>query len=143
MWITVPRLVGAIVVIPVFFACASGGARLQDPDVITAPELAQSGAANAYDAIRRLRPEMLRSRGTGALNYFAPRTAVVAVDNTVVGGLEVLRTLDIDHVARIESVSPWQAAKRYGLTFGNGVVLVTQRAGAEDEMAGSLTARAR
>jgi hypothetical protein len=141
MWTTVPRLVGAIVVFPVFFACASGGARLQDPNVITAPELARSGAANAYDAIRRLRPEMLRSRGSGALTYFAVRRPVVAVDNTLVGGLEVLQALDIDRVARIESVSPWQAAKRYGSTFGNGVVLVTQRS--DEEIAGSLSAQTR
>jgi hypothetical protein len=111
--------------------------------VITAPELAQSGAANAYDAIRRLRPEMLRTRGSGALTYFAVRSPVVAVDNTLAGGLEVLRTLDLDHVARIESVGPWQAARRYGSTFGNGVVLVTQRAAPEEEIAGSLTARTR
>jgi len=141
MWTTVPRLVGASFLFPVLFACASCGARLQDPNVITAPELAQSGAANAYDAIRRLRPEMLRSRGSGTLNYFAVRSPLVAVDNTLVGGVEVLRTMDIDHVARIESVSPWLAAQRYGSTFVNGVVLVTQRS--DEENAPSLTARTR
>jgi hypothetical protein len=138
MWTAVPRLVGAIVVFSVSFACASGGARLQDPNVITAPELARSGAANAYDAIRRLRPEMLRSTGSGALTYFAVRRPVVAVDNTIVGGLDVLRTLNINHVARIESVGPWQAAKRYGSTFGDGVVLVTPQS--DEEIAGSLSA---
>src|SRR5262249_44294067 len=126
MWTSVPRLVGAIVVFPVFFACASNGAR--NPSVITAPELAQSGAANAYDAIRRLRPEMLRSRGSGTLSYFAARSPAVAVDDTLLGGVEMLRTLEIDHVARIESLGPRQAEKRYGSTFGDGVVLVTQRA---------------
>jgi len=139
MWTTASRLIGAIVVFPAFFACASGGAR--DPNVITAPELARSGAANAYDAIRRLRPDMLRSRTTGAQIFFAVRNPAVAVDNTLVGGLDVLRTLDVEHVARIESVSPWLAAKRYGSTFGDGIVLVTQRS--DEEIARSLTARTR
>lgn len=140
MWTSVPRLVGAIALFPALFACASG-ARLQESNVITAPELARSRAANAYDAIRRLRPEMLRTRGSGTLTYFAVRTPAVAVDDTLVGGLEVLRTLDIEHVARIESVSPWLAAKRYGSTFGDGIVLVTQRS--DEEIARSLTARTR
>jgi hypothetical protein len=140
MWTTVPRLVGAIALFPALFACASG-ARQQDSNVITAPELAQSGAANAYDAIRHLRPEMLRSRTSGALTYFAVRSPAVAVDDSVVGGLDVLRTLDIAHVARIESVSPWLAAKRYGSTFGDGIVLVTQRS--EEEIARSLSAQTR
>lgn len=140
MWTSVPRLVGAIALFPALFACASG-ARLQESNVITAPELARSRAANAYDAIRRLRPEMLRTRGSGTLTYFAVRTPAVAVDDTLVGGLEVLRTLDIEHVTRIESVSPWLAAKRYGSTFGDGIVLVTQRS--DEEIARSLTARTR
>jgi hypothetical protein len=140
MWTTVTRLVGAIALFPALFACASG-ARLQDSNVITAPELAGSGAVNAYDAIRRLRPEMLRSRGSGAQTYFAVRSPAVAVDNTLVGGLEVLRTLDISHVSKIESVSPWLAAKRYGSTFGDGVLLVTQRS--DEEITRSLTARTR
>jgi hypothetical protein len=127
MWLTGTRLLGAISAFSLLTACASAGA-LRDPNVITAPELTRSRAANAYDAIRRLRPEMLRSRGSGALTYFAVRRPLVAVDNALVGGIEVLRSMDIEHVTRIESVDAWKAAKRYGWTFGDGVLLVTQRA---------------
>jgi hypothetical protein len=126
MWLTA-RLLGALSALSILTACASAGT-LHDPNVITAPELTRSGAAKVYDAIRRLRPEMLRSRGSGALTYFAIRKPLVAVDNTLVGGVEVLRAMDIEQVARIESVGPWAAAKRYGMTFGDGVLLVTQRA---------------
>src|SRR5262245_2893438 len=55
MWPTLPRLVGALSPLPILLACASGGAQA---NVITAPELSRSSAANAYDAIRRVRPEM-------------------------------------------------------------------------------------
>jgi hypothetical protein len=103
--------------------------------VITAPELSRSQAGNAYDAIHQIRPEMLRTRDPGTVVYFKANLPVVAVDNTVVGGVEVLRTLPTGKVARIEYVNPWLAAKRYGTGFGNGVMLVETRADSEPEFA--------
>ena len=60
--------------------------------------------------------------------YFKARLPVVAVDNTLVGGIEVLRTLPTGKVAKIEYVNSWVAAKRYGTGFGNGVMLIETRA---------------
>lgn len=135
MWLTLSRLVGAISPLPILIACASGGATGRDANVITAPELSRSGAANAYDAIRQIRPELLRSRDPGTLVYFKASRPAVAVDNTILGGVEVLRAMPRDTVARIEYVSPWQAAKRYGSTFGNGVMLIETRSISEAELA--------
>lgn len=127
MWLSFPRLVGALSPLPILIACASGGATT-DPSVITAPELSSSRTTNTYDAIRHIRPELLRSRESGAILLFTVRRPVVAVDDTVVGGVEVLRAMPVDEVARIEYVSAWKAANRYGPGFGNdGIVLVTKR----------------
>ncbi len=134
MWLTFPRLVGGLLPLPILIACASGGATAHDANVITAPELRRSRAANTYDAIRRLRPELLRSRGPGSVLYFTPRGPVAAVDNTLVGSVEILRAIPIDEVARIEYLSAWEAAKKYGSGFGNGIVLVTKRIGFEHEL---------
>jgi hypothetical protein len=123
MWLNLPRLVGAISPLPILIACASGGAA----NVITAPELSRSRATNAYDAIRQIRPELLRTRDPGSLAYFKTNRPAVAVDNTLVGGVEVLRAMPLDTVARIEYVSAWEAAKRYGSSLGNGVVLIETR----------------
>jgi hypothetical protein len=98
--------------------------------VITAPELSRSHATNAYDAIHQIRPELLRTRDPGTLVYFKASRPVVAVDNTIVGGVEVLRAMP-----RIEYVSPWEAAKRYGSTFGNGVMLIETRPVSAAELA--------
>jgi hypothetical protein len=133
MWLNLPRLVGALSPLPILVACASAGAH--DANVITAPELSRSKARNAYDAIRQIRPEMLRTRDPGTVVYFKPRLPVVAVDNTLVGGLDVLRTLPIDKVARIEYVSSWMAARRYGAGFGSGVMLIETRVDSEPEVA--------
>ena len=120
------RLVGVLSPFPILIACASAGAH--DANVITAPELSRSKARNAYDAIRQIRPELLRTRDPGTLVYFKANRPAVAVDNTLVGGVEVLRAMPVDEVARIEYVSAWKAANRYGPGLGNdGIVLVTKR----------------
>ncbi len=133
MWPSLPRLLGVLSPLPILLACASTGAR--DPNVITAPELSRSEAPNTYDAIRRIRPEMLRDRDHGTLVYFKERHPVVAVDQTVVGGVEVLRTLPAGRVARIEYINSWEAAKRYGTGFENGVMLIETRADSQPDLA--------
>ncbi len=134
MWPSLSRLVGAVSPLSILIACASGGATARDANVITAPELSRSGATNAYDAIRQIRPELLRTRDPGSLVYFKANRPAVAVDNTLVGGVEVLRAMPLDTVARIEYVSAWQATKRYGSSLGNGVMLIETRSVSEAEL---------
>lgn len=132
MWLSLPRLVGALSPLPILIACAAGA---RDANVITAPELSRSKAQTAYDAIREIRPELLRNRDPGSIVYFKARQPIVAVDNTVVGGVDVLRTLPTGKVARIEYVNSWLAAKRYGTGFGNGLMLIETRADSVPELA--------
>jgi hypothetical protein len=132
MWLSLPRLVG-VSPFPILLACASAGAH--DANVITTPELSRSKTRNAYDAIQQIRPEMLRTRDPGSMVYFKARQPVVAVDYTLVGGVEVLRTLPTDKVARIEYVNSWGAAKRFGTGFGDGVMLIETRADSEPDFA--------
>ena len=133
MWLTLPRLVGALSPFPILIACASAGAH--HANVITDPELSRSKARNSYDAIQQIRPEMLRIRDPGAMVYFKARQPVVAVDYTLVGGVELLRTLPTGKVARIEYVNAWVAAKRFGTGLGDGVMLIETRADSEPEFA--------
>jgi hypothetical protein len=125
--------VGVLFPFPILIACASAGAH--DADVITAPELSRSKARNAYDAIQQIRPEMLRTRDPGAMVYFKARQPVLAVDYSLVGGVEVLRTLSTGKVARIQYVKSSVAAKRYGTGLGDGVMLIETRADSEPEFA--------
>jgi len=125
--------VGVLFPFPILIACAPAGAH--DANVITAPELSRSKARNAYDAIQQIRPEMLRIRDPGAMVYFKARQPVVAVDYTLVGGVELLRTLPTGKVARIEYVNAWVVAKRFGTGFGDGVMLIESGADSEPEFA--------
>ena len=133
MWLSLPRLVGALSPLPILLACASGGVTSGDSNVITAPELSRSRATNAYDAIRQIRPELLRTRESGSLMFFTARRPAVAVDNTVVGDVDALRAIPIDGVMRIEYVSAWKASKSYGSEFGNGVMLIETTAASAPE----------
>jgi hypothetical protein len=133
MWRSLPRLMGVLSPFPIFIACASAGAH--DANVITAPELSRSKARNAYEAIHQIRPEILRTRAPGSMVYFKARQPVVAVDYTLVGGVELLRSLPTGKLARIEYVNSWMAAKRFGTGYGDGVMLIETRADSEPEFA--------
>jgi hypothetical protein len=131
MWLTFPRLVGALSPILILSGCGFGAATAGNQNVLASPALKHSKAASTYDAIRQMRPEMLRSRGSGSLMLFAPRQPAVAIDNVIVGGPEALRAIPVSEVDRIEYVNSWKAAKQYGLKLRDGLVLVTRRTGSD------------
>jgi hypothetical protein len=124
MWRTFPRLAAGLFPLQILLACASAGPGAHEPNVITAPELSRSGAADLYSAIRRLRPEVFRERVPGSVLYFTDRRPIVAVDNELAGGVEVLRAIPSDQVARVEYVSAWQAGRQYGIGSTGGLLLV-------------------
>jgi hypothetical protein len=134
MRLTFSKLAGALLPVPILLACASGVATGQVSNVITAPELAGSQAGSTYQAIRHIRPEFLRARDNGSLMLFNTRRPAVAVDNTLVGGIDVLRTIPVDQVVHLEYISARKAANRYGMTFRDGIVLVQTRGSSGDQL---------
>jgi hypothetical protein len=56
------------------------------------------------------------------------------VDNTLVGGIEVLRTIPVDQVIHLEYLSARKAANRYGMTFRDGILLVQTRGSSGDQL---------
>jgi hypothetical protein len=125
MWNTVIRLAAGLSV-PVLLAGSAQPAAAQDRVVITAPELARSGASTVYDAIRRLRPQLLRSRPSDYLLYFTERRPAVAVNEEVKGGLEVLQDMPVGEVAHVEYFDARGAKQRYGIEAADGLVLVVK-----------------
>ena len=134
MRFTLPQLVGALSPLSLLLACASMGGTAGSPNVITAPELARTGSGSAYDAVRRIRPEMLRTRAPGSLQLWSASHPLVAVDNALTGGVEVLRAIPAADVTRIEYIDSWRASKKYGLQLPDGIVLVSKRTGSAAEL---------
>jgi len=94
-------------------------------NVITEQELVASNVSNAYEAVERLRPNFLRSRGPSSL-----RTDVTSLPNVYVGTQKygdatTLRQIPINTVSQIRFFTASEAAVRFGMDNANGVIEVT------------------
>jgi len=111
-------------------SCASGGGSprsdvRRDPNLITQEDLSGQPAGTAYDAVQRLRPTWLRSRGTLSMGTTGtgslPRVFVADRD---FGALRSLRDIQLDSVSEIEFMSARDATTRYGTGYAGGIIHV-------------------
>ncbi len=93
--------------------------------IVTGNELTKTAASNAYEALYIVRPFFLRTRGRTSLllpNAFGP---AVYVNGTLLGGIEVLKTVLASDVVMIRKVESWDAETKYGPGYPDGVLEVT------------------
>ncbi len=136
-------LVGLIVLVTAVGAgCASAaeanGTQLSS-EVIAAEEIATVEVNNAFEAVQRLRPQFLRTRGTATVQSAGPEgqptgrattsgtELVVYVDNVRLGGVEALRNVSARRVQEIRYVNARDATTRYGTGHAGGVLVVTTK----------------
>lgn len=119
----VPLVLAALAVSAVLAACASGGGSSGGPrrstNLITTDELADYTTFTVHDAIRRLRPRWLVSRGGGS--------PTVVMDGARMGGIEALRSLSVSDVDSLRFLSAADATMRFGTNFPDGAIEVTSR----------------
>jgi hypothetical protein len=123
----VPRLLVPFLALALgLTGCASAGAGGGDSgprrtaNRIILEELEPVQQLDAYDAIRRLRPQWLNSRGGSS-----PQ---VLVDGTrQPGGLESLRSIRSSEIQEMRYMSSSDATTRFGTGFDGGAILVTTR----------------
>jgi outer membrane receptor for ferrienterochelin and colicin len=94
------------------------------PNVLTAEDLRRTDVGNVYDALRRLRPQWLRARGSASL--VAPRGTepIVYVSGIRRGELRTLQNVNIETVSRVEFVDARDATTRFGTGHAGGVIWV-------------------
>ncbi len=100
---------------------ASGGRNL-----IVRAELEATNFTNVYDAVRRLRPRWLRTRGTTSTRGAEPGMRLF-VDNVPSGGIERMESLPIDLVEQVRYLSPSDATTRWGTNMSLGAIEVIMR----------------
>ena len=104
-------------------ACASSGGSAgprRDPNLITAEELAEYSTFTALDAIRRLRPRWLQSRGQ--------TSAQVIQDGARLGDPEnALRSMPVSDIEEMRYLSASDATMRYGTNYPGGAIEITSR----------------
>ena len=110
-------------------ACASGGTPAEgttgvtrSSGPITRAELAPLSQFSAFDAVRRLRPRWLSTRGTGQL-------PTVFIDRSPRGEPRVLAQIPANTVERINFLPARDATTRYGTGYAYGIIEVITRRG--------------
>ena len=121
-------------------ACTSNPAPVGEPaptstatrhtDIITAEELADPSiaAGNALEAVRRLRPSFLMSRGTVSIQNTTAGSVHVSIDGAPLITVDNLARLRPAQIAEIRYLNGTDAAQRYGMgAASGGVILVRSR----------------
>lgn len=109
-------------------ACASnsgGDSPSRQRDLITSAEIAELNVATAFDVVRQLRPEYLRSRGTMSIRESQGEYAVVYMNGMRLGGPEQLHQIRASDVQTIRYISASDATTRWGTGHTGGVIEVT------------------
>lgn len=127
------RLVAiALLLIPLMDACASTGSaapQVSSLSAITSDELAGVSDLMTLDAIRRLRPNWLRSRAAPTPAGFRQGGVEPAlrVDGSFRESLQELETLPVREVLEISFLSATDATTLYGTGYTNGLIQVRTR----------------
>lgn len=113
-------------------ACATGpgpsaGATRSNPDVITEQELARYPSVSVRQAIERLRPRFLRTRGPTSLTNPAADRIVVYHGDTRMGGLEFLDQIMTGDIVEVRYLSAPDATQRYGTGHTAGAIILKPR----------------
>jgi len=112
---------GALAVVaPATYGCASAPAersvrtRAAGAGVLTGDEIRRNHIDNAYDAVRRLRPMFLNTRGpTSVIN--APRNGIVVIVNGLLfGGVEELRSVRSAEITWVRRLTAAEAYIKLG-----------------------------
>lgn len=109
--------------------CSPKSARVppQDRNLITADEIAKSNATNAYEAVERLRPAFLRTRGSQSLQNQEPPTPMVYVDGMRYGTLQTLASVPTIGIVTIQYLNAIEATQRYGFGNEGGAIMIVTK----------------
>lgn len=112
-------------------ACASAGEPPPDGRgdryLLTQQQLATSNADNVFDALEKLRPEWLTSRGPVSITNSEPSMANVFMNGQMLGKPEILRDVRITDIAHVRYWPAGPAAAKFGMGHPRGVIEITSR----------------
>jgi hypothetical protein len=96
-------------------------------DRITAAELAEVDAVDAYTAVQQLRPLWLRARGAASFSEPMGSLPTVYADNMRLGDVGTLQTIPLAEIAEIRYISASDATTRWGTGVVGGVIEVIRK----------------
>jgi hypothetical protein len=98
-----------------------------DRNVLVRSQFADRGYKSAYEVVQALRSTWLSARGTDSFN--TPTEVQVYLDDMRLGGVETLKTIDVQSLASMRFFDGNAATARWGLGHGAGVIYLSTRVG--------------
>ncbi len=125
------RLILLFSVVVLATSCAtasqSGERSGRSQNQLSHADLEDTSELTLYNAIQRLRPRWLRSRG--ASSAMGPAPVVVYMNNVRLGGISDLHDIAVESVEEVSFINASDATTRWGTGVAGGVILVVSRAG--------------
>jgi hypothetical protein len=87
-------------------------------------EIVRSGATDAYQAIRMLRPTFLATRGRTSILRRENAEPAVYVDDRLFGGVASLRDIPANQVVEVRYYGAAQAQMKWGAGHSQGAISV-------------------
>jgi hypothetical protein len=104
-----------------------GGSNRARHNVLTQEQLAATHSENLYDAIAKLEPEWLTSRGATSVTDATPTLASVFMSGTYLGKADYLREMRVIDVSEVRYWDAGQASARFGMGHPRGVIELTRK----------------
>jgi hypothetical protein len=112
-------------------ACSSAttqsGANRGTRNTLTQEQLATTNTTNLYEAIEKLRPDWLTSRGPVSVTNTAPSVPSVYMNGTMLGKADYLREMRVLDVTEVRYWEPGPASARFGMGHPRGVIELSRR----------------
>ena len=121
----------ALVLAVTLGGCASSGAgtrpRSGAGTTLSREQLAGANSDNLYDAITKLRPEWLTSRGPTSVTDATPNSPDVYMNGSMLGKADYLRQVRLLDVTEVKYWDAGAASARFGMGHPRGVIEITRR----------------
>lgn len=115
----------------VLLACSAPRVKpgvVSDSSLITQEEIDASRAANAFEAIQKLRANFLSYRGETSLSKSRSTPyPTVYLDDQEYGPISTLRNIPASQISSIRLLRAWEATTKYGTGNMGGVIAITTR----------------
>ena len=126
-----PRRLLVSIALTALAACAQtpaqGRAERGANNVLTVAQLSATNAENLYEAINRLRPSWLTSRGPTSVTNTTPTEVSVFMAGTLLGHTEVLQQIRVLDVTEVKYWDAGSASARFGMGHPRGVIELTRK----------------
>src|SRR5262245_54947414 len=127
------KLIRAATSIAVAFLLACASATTQGrtdrgaSNTLTQDQLSHTNAEYVYDAVVKLRPSWLSSRGPTSVTDATPTTVSVFAGGSLLGKAEALKEVRVSDGSEVKYWDAASASARFGMGHPRGVIEITRK----------------